>query len=115
MNICIVGGGHIGTTLACYLKHHSPLNHISLFTRNPDKFSEKIKCNDWEGGFSFIEKLDCVSSNPSVAAENADLVFVAIPHFLVEKAFCDIAPFISKYSLVGVLPGGGGCEFFFGR
>jgi hypothetical protein len=115
MNICIVGGGHIGTTLTCYIKNHDQADRVSLYTRRPEQFSEILKCNDWEGGFSFEVKPDSISNDPSVAAKDADIVFIALPHFAVEKAFKDIAPFVSKKAFVGVLPGGGGCEFFFGK
>ena len=115
MNICIVGGGHIGTTLACFIKHHSPLDHVSIYTRRPEQFAHIIKCNDWEGGFSFEEQIDCISNCPFEAANQADIVFVALPHFAVEKAFADIAPYVSEKAFIGVLPGGGGCEFFFSK
>lgn len=113
MKVCIVGGGHIGTTLACYIKHYDSAIHVSLFTQHPKQFSKEIKCNDWEGGFSFKESLDCISRNPSEAVNQAQIVYIALPHFLVEKAFRDIAPFVLEDAFIGVLPGGGGCEFFF--
>lgn len=115
MNVCIVGGGHIGTTLTCYIKHHDPSLRVSLFTRRPERFARTLKCNDWEGGFSFETDPDCISADPSAAAAGADIVFVALPSFAVEKAFADIAPFVARDAMIGVLPGGGGCEFFFGR
>lgn len=113
INVCIVGGGHIGTTLACYIKHTVKSARVRLFTRRPEKFSAAIKCNDIEGGFSYIVELDAISANPAIAAANADIVFVALPHFAVEKAFADIAPHVSPKAMIGVLPGGGGCEFIF--
>lgn len=113
MNICIYGGGHIGTTLACYIKHYNSRLHVSILTRNPHSFSNKIKCNDWEKGYSYESVIDCVSDDPSRSAKNADIVFVALPHFAVEHAFSQIAPYVSQRAFVGVLPGGGGCEFYF--
>jgi hypothetical protein len=110
-----VGGGHIGTTLLCYIKHTHPEYRVSLFTRKPDRFAEIIKCNDIEGCFSYDVKADCISNDAKEAAGKADIVFVALPHFAVEKAFCDIAPYVSEKAMIGVLPGGGGCEFFFGK
>ena len=115
MKVCVVGGGHIGTTLVCYIKHHDPDKQVYLYTRRPERFAARLRCNDIEGGFSYEVTPDGVSGDPAEAAGKADLVFVALPHFAVEKAFLDIAPHVAEDACVGVLPGGGGCEFFFGK
>lgn len=115
MNICIVGGGHIGTTLACYIKYNKPEYNVAMFTRRPGMFSRTLTCNDIEGDYSFSVELDCISDDPSVAAKNADIVFFALPHFAVEKAFSDVCKYVSKSAFIGVIPGGGGCEFFFNK
>jgi hypothetical protein len=113
MKVCIVGGGHIGTTLACYIKHTDPAKEVCLFTRKPERFASVLKCNDIEGGFSYEVSPDCISNDPAVAAVGADIVFIALPHFAVEKAFADIAPYVAEGAYIGVLPGSGGFEFFF--
>ena len=115
MKICIVGGGHIGTTLACYIKHNDDSHYVSIFTRRPEQFAEYIRCNDWEGNFSYDVKVDCISDDPAIAAGLAEIVFIALPHFAVEKAFEDIAPYVLDNACIGVLPGCGGCEFFFNK
>ena len=115
MNICIVGGGHIGTTLLCYIKHTHPDYRVSMYTRHPERFAASIKCNDIEGAFSYTINTDCISNEANKAAGNVDIVFVALPHFAVEKAFADIASYVSDNAFIGVLPGGGGCEFFFNK
>lgn len=115
MNVCIVGGGHIGTTLTCYIKHTHPQYRVGLFTRRPEGFSVDLKCNDIEQELSYQIKPDVVSNQPDIAAKDADIVFIALPHFAVEKAFADIAPYVSKDAMIGVIPGGGGCEFFFNK
>lgn len=115
MNVCIVGGGHIGTTLACYIKHTYPSKYVSIFSRRPGMFVPRIKCHDWERKNTYEVSLDCVSGDPSVAAGGADVIFIALPHFAVEKAFKDISPFVSEDALICVLPGGGGCEFYFDK
>ena len=113
MRICIVGGGHIGTALLCYVKNTHPEYIVSMYTRRPKLFNEQIICNDWEGEKQYSVTPDVISDQASVSAKDADIVFIALPHFAVEKAFSDIAPYVSDVAFVGVLPGGGGCEFFF--
>ena len=115
MNVCIVGGGHIGTTLVCYIKHTHPEFNVNLYTRKPESFSKEIKCNDIEQNISYLVTPDVISKDASVAAKDADIVFIALPHFAIEKAFEDISPYVSSNAFVGVLPGGGGCEFIFNK
>ncbi len=112
MNVCIIGGGHIGTTLACYIKHHDPQKKVSLYTQHPDKFEKFIQCNDIERNESYKVRIDRITKEPSVVSD-ADIIFVALPHFAVEQAFCNIAPYIKKGVYIGVIPGGGGCEYYF--
>lgn len=115
MNITIVGGGHIGTTLACYIKYFDPNHIVSLFTQRPNLFSNILKCNDLENAISYEVKLDLISNDPAASVFNADIIFIALPHFAIEKAFADIAPYIKPGVFIGVIPGGGGCEFFFNK
>lgn len=86
MKICIVGGGHIGTTLTCYIKNTHPEYEVCFYTQHPERFNENIKCNDIENNISYIVKPNIISNDASVAAHNADVVFIALPHFAVEKA-----------------------------
>ena len=115
MNICIVGGGHIGTTLVCYIKHSHPEYKVSLYTRKPELFAEEIQCNDIERNISYYVKPDLISNSAEKTAGGADIVFIALPHFAIEKAFGNIAPYVAADAFIGVLPGGGGCEFIFNK
>lgn len=115
MIICVVGGGHIGTALVCYLKHVDPGNNVRLLTRRPKRFSKRIICNDIEGGFSYAEMPNVISADPAIAAADADMVYICLPHFAVEHAFSQIAPHVAKDAFVGVIPGSGGCELYFDK
>ncbi len=115
MKVCIVGGGHIGTTMMCFIKQAHPEYIVSMYTRRPDMFSDSIICNDWEKRLIYEVFPNVISNDASVAASDADVVFIALPHFAVEKAFEDISPFVSDSAFIGVIPGGGGCEFFFNK
>ncbi len=115
MKVCIVGGGNIGTALACSIKNYNHEYSVSLYTRHPEQYSGILKCNDIEHGLSFNSKLDCISSDPKTAASDANLVLIALPHFAVEQAFLSISPFVSQNAYIGVVPGYGGCEFYFDK
>ena len=96
MNVCIIGGGHIGTALVCYIKKTHPEYRVSLYTRKPELFTEEIKCNDIEQKISYYVKPDAITNNAEIAAGGADIVFIALPHFAIEKAFADIGAQISR-------------------
>ena len=113
MRICVVGGGNIGTALACYLKYADSKKEVSLLTNRPYAFARHIKCNDIERGKGYSVELDNVTDDASIAADRAELVFITVPSFAVERAFADIADYVSDGALIGVIPGSGGCEFFF--
>ena len=113
MNIAIVGGGHIGTTLSCYIKNAAPEHKVSLYVRKPERFQNPVKCNDLEHMSSWFARLDLISNDPSVVIPEADLIFIAQPHFLIESVFAIISPFVRKGAFVCVMPGCGGCEFMF--
>lgn len=113
MKVCVIGGGNIGTALVCHIKKTRGDARVSLLTRRPEAFSEAIRCNETERGVSYSIRPDCISSDPREAASGADIVFIALPHFAVEDAFGSISPFVSENAFIGVIPGYGGCEFFF--
>ena len=113
MKICIVGGGHIGTAMACYFKRRVPDAVIVLQVRDATRFAPRLKCNDIEGGFSYCSKPDLITSDYSRSITGADVVYIALPHFLIEDVFKAISPYVNEGAYVGVVPGSGGCEFYF--
>ena len=117
MNITVIGGGNIGTSLSCYFKYINPQNRIILYTNHPEKFRKgsytNIKCNDVEQNISYDLELDCITNNPKEAVWGTDIIYITVPHFAVEGIFFRIAPHIKNGTYIGVLPGGGGCEIFF--
>ncbi len=113
LRVCIVGGGHIGTTLACYIKHSHPNYKVNLYTQHPDMFSNKIICNDIENKNSYSVTLDAISNSPDITVKGTEIIFVALPHFAIEQTFANIQNYVDDNAYVGILPGGGGCEFFF--
>ena len=42
MKVSVIGGGHIGTTLACYIKHYDPSVRVFLYTKRPERFAEQL-------------------------------------------------------------------------
>lgn len=115
MKVAVIGGGNIGTALVCYIKKQHPEYIVSLLTRKPERFSKEILCNDIEGSFSYSVKIDQISEKPSLVIKDAEIIYISMPHFAIEETFSKIAPYVKEGAFIGVIPGGGGCEFFFDK
>lgn len=115
MKICIIGGGHIGTTLAGYLSHLNKDNKICLHSTKADKFNPQLSVvvNDIENELSYTSYIDCITSDYQKAVTDADILFVTVPHFLIDSVFSQISLYVKKGAMIGVLPGSGGVEFIY--
>lgn len=112
MNICIVGGGHLGTTIAGDLAYNCPEHNISLFTSDPSRWNGSIQVNDIEKKQTFVGQLYNIDSTPIGTIDIADIILITLPSFLIEKLFKEIDPYLKPGCYVGVIPGSGGCEFY---
>lgn len=112
MKVAILGGGHIGTTLAGYLSHLGDENEICLHSSRPDQFEKTLIVNDIERGISYNAAIDIISDNIEEIVSGADIIFITHPHFMIEKTLAEIRPYVKKGCMVGVIPGSGGCEFY---
>lgn len=113
MNIAIIGGGHIGTAMACYFKHRNPQARVAMAVRDEGRFAKEILCHDVEQGLDYYATPDLITSDWAVALSGAQIVYITLPHFLIRDTFAKIANMVEPGALVGVIPGSGGCEFFF--
>jgi opine dehydrogenase len=112
MNVCVIGGGNIGTTLSAELAYLNPEMSVRLLTSRPHLFSKSIEVIDVEQGTSFFGTLDVISDDPAKVVTNADVIFITTPSFLMEKTFQEIKAHVKPGAIVGVIPGSGGCEFY---
>jgi len=109
MKIAIIGGGNLGAAMACYIpKEHDVYIHSS----KPDIWSNEITYIDKVSGAQSISTIKCVTDSYKLAVEDADVVFITHPSFMVEDTLKDIAPYVKSGAMVGVVPGSGGAEFF---
>ena len=112
MTIAVLGGGHIGMTLAGYLSHLGRGDEIRLYTSKPEQFDRNYTVNDIERGISYRTSVDMISGNLGETIKGADMIFVTFPHFMIEHMFIEMRPFVKKGAYVGIIPGSGGCEFY---
>ena len=112
MVVSILGGGHIGTTLAAYLSRLGTCDAVRLFTSRPGEFSRNLVLNDFERDVSYAAQIDLITDCMEEAVEGADIVFITFPHFMIDSVLEEMRAYVKKGCFVGVIPGSGGCEFF---
>lgn len=111
MIITVIGGGHIGTTLAGYISHANCDDQVRLHTSKPDDFSRNVIVNDWERNISYEADIAVITDDYADAVTNADIIFITHPHFMTEETLKAIRPFVKEGAAVGIIPGSGGGEF----
>ncbi|WP_297631146.1 NAD/NADP-dependent octopine/nopaline dehydrogenase family protein [uncultured Clostridium sp.] len=111
MNICVVGAGNIGTYLASYMALNEE-NKVWLHTSKKELFSGEIQLIEEEKNLTHLVKLHKVVDNYKEGIENADLILVTYPSFMIPRALEEINIFIKRSAIIGVIPGFGGAEFY---
>jgi len=112
MIICVIGGGNIGTTLSAELAYLNPEKSVRLLTSKPDSFNKTLEVIDVEQATSFFGTLDVISDDPGKVVADADVIFITTPSFLIEGTLQKIKDYVKADAFVGVIPGSGGCEFY---
>lgn len=111
-NICVIGGGNIGTQFAC--KCASQGYNVCLYTAHPLAFSPVLEIVD-EHETVTTGRLNRVTDNMQLALENSDIVFVTYPAFLLEELAEQMLPHLHSGMTIIMIPGTGGAEFAFHR
>ena len=109
MNICIIGGGNMGTALAAYF--YESYNDVVIYSKNAEKFCRSIEAIDIISDEKIIAEV-FATNDLSKAVSTADIICITYPSFMLQEIFDDIAPLLRADTIVGVIPGTGGVEFF---
>lgn len=106
--ICICGGGSLGLVCAGMLSARHL--DVSILTGHPNKWQRDIKVID-PNGVVIEGALSSISSCPADVIPDADLVFLTVPGFLIEKTLREIHPYLKPDAIVGSVVSSTG--FFF--
>ncbi|MBK5240345.1 NAD/NADP octopine/nopaline dehydrogenase family protein [Clostridium sp.] len=111
MNICILGGGNIGTLLIGDIGRNKDLS-VRLLTSRPDEWTHIIDVCDNDGTIKYTGRVDVISSNPEEVIRDADIIISTLPSYIFSKTIEIIKPFLKKEVWIGMMPGNGGGEFY---
>ena len=112
MNICVIGGGNIGTTLAADLSSLHPEYSIRLLTSRPSDFQTRIQINDIENERVIFGTVGIISDNPSDTVCDSDIIFITHPSFMINDTLLRIKSYVKEGAYICVIPGFGGCEYY---
>lgn len=110
MNICIIGAGNIGTYLAAYISMKEE-NKVWVHTSKPEAFKDVLTLVEEEKNLRHNVKLHSITSSYEEAVKDADYILITHPSFMVEKTLKNIASYVKKGAVIGVIPGFGGKEY----
>ncbi len=109
MNICILGGGNIGTVLLGDIgsrKEHK----VSLFTRRPKEWSHNVEVYDLENETTVRGVIDEITDSPKIL-RNADVILSTLPSNIFANTINILEENILPGTYLGIIPGSGGCEY----
>lgn len=97
-NICICGGGSLGSVIACIMA--SKGYRVSLLTGHPGLWNESIEVTDPDGR-RITGHIERASSNPDEVIPESHVVILCIPGYLIKGELEMIAPYVSSGTFVG--------------
>ncbi len=108
--IAVIGGGNIGTQFACICAAKG--FSVNILSSQPNQFNNTLIIVD-EFENTIYGKINRVSSHMEDIITNCNIVFVTHPAFNLKSIADQILPYITKETIICVLPGTGGAEFSF--
>lgn len=111
MKVAVIGGGNVGTAIAAEIALRE--NHqVFLHTSKPHDWDKKIITIDRTRNVTFKSSLTQVTDSFEETVSGADVVLITHPSFMMGNTFSCILPHLKEGSIVGVVPGTGGVEFY---
>lgn len=113
MKITIIGGGNIGTLMAAEFACRG--HEVTVYTSKPHKWNRKVNVLNTENQIVMTGTITNITDNIKEAVCGANLVWVTVPAQMFNEIADKMMPYISANQMLGVVPGGGGVEFAFGK
>lgn len=111
MKITIVGGGNLGTLMACALAYRG--SEVIIHTSRPEKFSKELETFTRDGQLLYKGTIKKATSDWKEAIEEAELIWITLPPQTFFEAANNIEPYVKKEQMIGIVPGAGAAEFAF--
>lgn len=111
MKITIAGGGNIGTQFAVHCAEKG--NDVIIYSSKYEIFENELEIVNENNEIIHRGKILKATNDTKEAFENADIIFVTVPAFLINDISKKIYPYVTKNMKIGIIPGTGGGECAF--
>lgn len=111
MKISIVGGGNLGTYMACSFANKG--HDVKIITSRPQDFSKKLKIYSEDEKLISEGTISVATDDMRDGIENSEIIFITVPPQLFSITAQRLDPIIKKNQSIGIVPGAGGAEFAF--
>lgn len=111
MKISIIGGGNLGTYMACSFANKG--HDVNIITSRPKDFSKKLKIYSEDEKLISEGKISLATDNMKDGIENSQIIFITVPPQLFSVTAQKLDPLIKNNQSIGIVPGAGGAEFAF--
>ena len=109
MNITMIGFGNIGTQFA--VEFAASGHKVTVYTQKPQSVSKRLTISYDDGTLTKTAQIVVVTSSMEEALQNAELVIVTRPAFMLPQTAEEIYPYIQRGACIALIPGTGGGEF----
>lgn len=113
MKISIIGTGNIGTLMAAELSRKG--NDVTIYSRNPEKWSSKIKVYDENGHFLFESPKIKIAKSLEEAVCNMDMIWITSLAYTFSWYAKKLESLLKSDQILCIAPGSGGAEFAFSK
>lgn len=110
LKIAVIGGGNIGTYLACICAIHNYT--VNIYSTKPHLYNNELEIIDENDNVKKAQ-IELISSNIKEVLNNCNIILITYPAFLLEQVEQLISPYINSDVSIGIFPGTGGVEFIF--
>ena len=110
LNICICGGGNLSHAFLGYLNNKSQQFHITLITRQPEKWSQELEV--YQNNTRIYKTNNYTITSQFDVLTKADIIILTLPCHVRFQYLSQIKQYISPQAIILTAPSLGGINFF---
>lgn len=111
MKVAVIGGGNIGTLMACDIAKSG--HEVKILSSKPSCWNPTIEVWNVKEELLYTIRIKGVTDSLQELILWAEFIWITYPAQMFEQIAKEMEPFVREGQIVGVVPGSGGAEFAF--